>query len=96
MIVSDLRILISVIFAVLLPLAVGLAIWRVLSHARTPQGTVAWVVFLLAAPWFALPSYLIFGHHKLHGYTRHRKVSHALILSLLGERDVHRDRHGGT
>jgi cardiolipin synthase A/B len=82
MIVSDLRILISVIFAVLLPLAVGLAIWRVLSHARTPQGTVAWVVFLLAAPWFALPSYLIFGHHKLQGYTRHRKVSHALIRKL--------------
>ena len=85
MLFSDLRFLVSVIVAVLLPLAVALAIWRVLSHARTPQGTVAWVVFLLAAPWFALPAYLFFGHHKLHGYTKHRRASHALVKRHGGE-----------
>lgn len=82
MLFSDLRFLVSIIVAVLLPLAVALAIWRVLSHARTPQGTVAWVVFLLAAPWFALPAYLFFGHHKLHGYTKHRRASHAIMKKL--------------
>ena len=79
MFIADLRILISVLVAILLPLAVGVALWRVLRQARTPQGSVAWVVFLLAAPWFALPSYLLFGHHKLHGYTKRRRASHQLM-----------------
>ena len=79
MFITDLRILISVLIAILLPLAVGVAIWRVLRRARTPQGSVAWVVFLLAAPWFALPAYLLFGHHKLHGFTKRRRASHQLM-----------------
>ena len=27
--------------------------WRAIVSARTPQGAVAWVVFLLAAPYLA-------------------------------------------
>ncbi|MGR3376458.1 cardiolipin synthase [Salipiger abyssi] len=82
MIFSDLRILWSVAIAILLPLAVGVAVWRVLRHARTPQGSVAWVVFLLSSPWFALPAYLFFGHHKLHGYTKQRRASHEAMKRL--------------
>lgn len=61
--------------AILLPIAVALCVWRAITTARTPQGAVAWVVFLLAAPWFALPSYLVFGRHKLRTYEHSRRMS---------------------
>ncbi|EIE48791.1 cardiolipin synthase [Salipiger aestuarii] len=80
----DLRILWSVAIAILLPLGVAVAIWRVLANARTPQGSVAWVTFLLAAPWFALPAYLFFGHHKLHGYKKRRRISHQVMKKFGG------------
>lgn len=68
--------------AVLLPIAVGYSIWRAIVTARTPQGAAAWVVFLLAAPWFALPSYLVFGRHKLRRYERERRISRELTRHL--------------
>ncbi|MHA6325861.1 cardiolipin synthase [Roseivivax sp. CAU 1753] len=62
--------------AVLVPTLIFYAVWRAIVSSRTPQGAAAWVVFLLAAPWFALPSYLVFGRHKLRRYERTRLISH--------------------
>ncbi len=72
----------AVVLAVLLPLAVAYAVWRAVSTARTPQGAAAWTVFLLAAPWFALPSYLFFGQHKLRGYRITRRSSRRVRREL--------------
>ncbi|MEM8731275.1 MAG: PLDc N-terminal domain-containing protein, partial [Pseudomonadota bacterium] len=37
------------------------AAWRAIRTARTPQGAVGWVVFLLTAPHIALVLYLFLG-----------------------------------
>ncbi|WP_417720338.1 cardiolipin synthase [Salipiger sp.] len=75
--------------AVLVPLAVAFCIWRAVTSARTPQGAVAWVVFLLAAPWFALPSYAILGHHKVRGYKAARRDSRRVVKALADFADEH-------
>ncbi|MCR9089180.1 MAG: cardiolipin synthase [Rhodobacteraceae bacterium] len=56
------------IFAVLFAL-------RAIERARTPQGSVAWVVFLFAAPIFAVPAYLFLGSARFRGYTVIRRES---------------------
>ncbi len=78
--------------AALVPLLVFYTVWRAIVSARTPQGAAAWVVFLLAAPWFALPSYLVFGRHKLKHYERARRVSHGLARDLDARTDTHLPR----
>ncbi|SIT00434.1 cardiolipin synthase [Roseivivax lentus] len=78
------------ILAVLAPTLVVYTVWRAIVSARTPQGAAAWVVFILAAPWFALPSYLVFGRHKLRRYERARRVSRELALDLDKRTDTHR------
>ena len=56
--------------------------WRAIKHARTPQGSVGWVVFLIAAPYLAVPVYLFLGHHKYTGYINarrdNREIRHAI------------------
>lgn len=47
--------------------------YRAIRHARTPQGAVGWVVFLIAAPHFAVPIFLFFGHNRLSGYVDMRR-----------------------
>ncbi len=48
-------------------LAIATALWA-LFEVRTPQGTAAWIVFLLSFPLFALPAFWIFGRKKFVGY----------------------------
>ncbi len=47
------------------------------SHAvmsvRTPQGTIAWAVSLVAAPFVSVPVYWVFGRNKFKGYVRARQ-----------------------
>ena len=40
---------------------------------RTPQGTIAWAVSLVAAPFLAVPAYWVFGRQKFKGYVRSRQ-----------------------
>ncbi|MCU0304434.1 MAG: cardiolipin synthase [Thermoanaerobaculales bacterium] len=40
---------------------------------RTPQGTIAWAVVLVAAPFVAVPAYWVFGRNKFKGYVRARR-----------------------
>ena len=41
-----------------------------LAHARTPQGSAAWIVALVAMPYLTLPVYWVFGRSRFEGYVR--------------------------
>lgn len=71
----------------------GFALWaayRAVCNARTPQGAVGWVVFLIAAPYIALPIFLFLGHSRLPGYVTARRSSRASIESLPDFDPAHR------
>ncbi|MGE9271572.1 MAG: cardiolipin synthase, partial [Verrucomicrobiales bacterium] len=46
---------------------------HVLMHGRTAQGTIAWIVCMVIAPWIAIPSYWIVGRRKFSGYVHARR-----------------------
>lgn len=56
--------------------------WRAVSSARTSQGAVGWVVFLIAAPYLGVPLYLFLGHHKFRGYLIARRDSEDVIENV--------------
>ena len=56
--------------------------WWAIRGARTPQGSVGWVVFLIAMPVLAVPSYLVFGHHRLKGVQIARRDSARIIAAV--------------
>ena len=41
---------------------------RVLMGGRTPQGTLAWIFFLILVPYLAIPLYVVFGPKRYAGY----------------------------
>ncbi len=53
--------------------------WRAVSSARTSQGAVGWVVFLITAPYLGVPLYLFLGHHKFRGYLISRRDSEEIV-----------------
>lgn len=55
---------------------------RAIDRARTPQGSVAWVVFLIAAPYLAVPAYLFLGSAKFQGYSIARRESERVVEGL--------------
>ncbi|WP_170463569.1 cardiolipin synthase [Ruegeria arenilitoris] len=55
---------------------------RAAQTARTPQGAVGWVVFLIAAPVFGVPLYLFLGHHRFRGYRIARKESQRVVEGI--------------
>ncbi|WP_370301625.1 cardiolipin synthase [Pseudooceanicola sp.] len=57
---------------------VAICVFRAVVSARTPQSAAGWVIFLLAAPWFGVPAYVFFGHHKLRDYSEARRRSREL------------------
>ena len=61
--------LIGLFLAVLEITGIGLAIHAILN-ARTSQGAIAWALFLITAPYLALPLYAFFGRRKLEGYVQ--------------------------
>jgi cardiolipin synthase len=50
-----------------------------LLYSRTPQGAIAWAVFLFMFPYVVLPAYLIFGRGKFQGYVRARRAGDSQI-----------------
>ena len=48
-------------FAALCHIAGAFCLIPALLHTRTPQGTIAWLISLLAFPYIAVPFYLILG-----------------------------------
>ena len=64
---------------VLLELTALVMAWRAVKYSRTSQGSVGWVVFLIAAPYIAVPAYLFLGHHKFEHYVTGRRDSEEII-----------------
>lgn len=56
--------------------------WRAVQGARTPQGAVGWVVFLVSAPILAVPAYLFLGHHRLKGVEMARRDSARIVAAI--------------
>jgi cardiolipin synthase len=56
--------------------------WWAIQGARTPQGSVGWVVFLLAVPVIAVPAYLFLGHHRLKGVEVARRDSARIVAAI--------------
>jgi cardiolipin synthase len=48
-----------------------------LMSVRTPQGTIAWGVSLIAFPYLTVPAYFVLGRSKFHGYRIARQVLEA-------------------
>lgn len=82
-------------FLALLHAAAIVCALQAVRTARTPQGAVGWVVFLLAAPYFAIPGYLFLGHSRFPGYVSARRASQAVIGELEAMRRSHRPNGGG-
>ena len=59
-----------------------LHILHALMHTRTSQGTIAWVVSLLALPFLAIPLYWLLGRNKFSGYVRARRGNDAELRKL--------------
>ncbi|WP_424833598.1 cardiolipin synthase [Ruegeria sp.] len=55
---------------------------RAAQTARTPQGAVGWVVFLLTAPFLGVPLYLFLGHHRFRGYRIARRESERVVEGI--------------
>jgi cardiolipin synthase len=51
--------------------------------ARTSQGAIAWVIFLLSIPYFAVPTYWVFGRSRFHGYLVPRQSSDKHVMHRL-------------
>jgi len=56
--------------------------FRAAATARTSQGAVGWVVFLMAAPFLAVPAYLFLGHHRFRGYRISRRDSERVVAGI--------------
>ncbi|WP_037315634.1 cardiolipin synthase [Ruegeria halocynthiae] len=55
---------------------------RAAQTARTPQGAVGWVVFLISVPLLGVPLYLFLGHHRFRGYRIARKHSESVVEGI--------------
>lgn len=64
---------------IFLEVTAAIMAWRAIQHSRTSQGAVGWVVFLIAAPYIAVPAYLFLGHHKFAHYVTGRRDSEDII-----------------
>lgn len=72
----------SLLALILLEALAVIFAFRAMRSARTPQGAVAWVVFLLAAPYLAVISYVFLGHRKHQGYIAARRAHSRLLDSI--------------
>ena len=61
-------------FYILLEAAAIVAAIEALLTARTSQGAIAWILFLIMFPILALPVYFIFGGRKFSGYVDARRT----------------------
>ncbi len=68
--------------------------FRAINQSRTPQGSIGWVVFLLAAPHFAVPAYLFLGHSRYRGYISARRDAADRIQAMFDQHTGHDDGDG--
>jgi len=55
----------------------ALHVLHALLHGRTSQGTIAWIVSLVAFPYLAIPLYWFLGRHRFRGYIEARRTENA-------------------
>ena len=86
-----------VVVALLLVIQVTAALFalRAVKTARTPQGAIGWVVFLIAAPHFAVPVFLFLGHKRYPGYVAARRAMSGVVDVLRAEAADHAPRAQG-
>ena len=68
--------------------------FRAVRSARTPQGSMGWVVFLITTPYVAVPLYAVFGHFRFVGYVNARRDNAAAIEGLIRLREANLARVG--
>lgn len=71
-----------VVTLILLQVCAVYCAWRAIASARTSQGAIGWVVFLLAAPHLGVFIYLFLGHHRYRGYAISRRASERVIAAV--------------
>lgn len=64
--------------------------WTAVTSSRTAQGSLAWVIFLVAAPYLAMPIYLFLGHHKFKGYVVARRASERVVTAIQSHAAEHK------
>lgn len=64
---------IAISIAIVFHLLGLLSIVNAITDARTPQGSIAWVIFLISCPYIALPAYWLLGRSRFHGYVSARR-----------------------
>ncbi len=67
----------------LLELVALIAALEALLSTRTPQGAIAWSLFLIMFPILALPLYLLFGGRKFSGYVSSRRSGNEPLQQLV-------------
>ena len=50
---------------------------------RTPQGTIAWIIALIALPIVAVPVYWVLGRSRFKGYVKARQSEDAVVMEKL-------------
>ncbi|PRY19780.1 cardiolipin synthase [Aliiruegeria haliotis] len=63
--------------------------FRAIRSARTPQGSVAWVVFLIAAPYIAVPAFLFLGNSRVRNHIVARRESEEVIAGVARHAEQH-------
>ena len=75
-------VVLSIVAVPLLYAAAAACIWTAITTARTPQGSVAWVVFLVSFPPLAVPLFLILGRRRYPGYVIARTDSARAVREI--------------
>jgi cardiolipin synthase len=70
--------IITIVIVLLEVVAIYFA-FKAVANSRTPQGSVAWVVFLIAAPYAGIPAYLFLGNFRFKGYVIARQESEEVV-----------------
>ncbi|MCB1685933.1 MAG: cardiolipin synthase [Pseudomonadales bacterium] len=68
----------------ILQVLAALAAIHAVMNARTAQGSVAWLIALLAIPVVALPFYAAFGRHRFVGYVDAHRAGNAAVEHVTG------------
>jgi len=74
--------LIVVLVIIFQVLGIFSAVHSIMS-TRTPQGSIAWAVSLLALPYVSVPAYWIFGRNKFKGYVLARQNELELVNGFI-------------
>lgn len=75
-------------FYIALEMVAVIFAFRAVRSARTPQGSIGWVVFLITTPYLAVPFYAVFGHSRFAGYVNARRDSAAAVEGLIRLRET--------